>query len=89
MTCEVLQTAFFDKYFPDSIKNKKEVEFIHIRQSDKSVREYEAKFEELSKFSSYFKYTQNEAWKACHFERGLKEDIKKKVAAFESGISLN
>lgn len=53
----MFQTTFFDKYFLDSVKNEKEAEFIQNRQGSVSVSEYEAKFEELSKFSSYLKHT--------------------------------
>lgn len=52
ITWEVFQTTFFDKYFPDSVKNEKEAKFMQIRQGGMFVSEYEAKFEDLSKFSS-------------------------------------
>lgn len=38
------------------MKKEKETKFIQIKQGDKSVREYEAKFEEMSKLSSYLKH---------------------------------
>ena len=48
-----------------------------------TVSEYDAKFEELSKFSSYLKYNYDENWKARQWESGLKPKIKNAVAAFE------
>lgn len=83
ITWVVFQNAFFDKYFPDNVKNEKEAEFIQIRQEDRLVGEYETKFEDFSKFSSYLKHTHDKAWKACHFERGLRVEIREKVATLE------
>lgn len=47
------------------------------------VSEYEAKFEDLSKFSSYLKHTHDESWKACHFDKGLRAEIREKMATLE------
>lgn len=44
---------------------------------------YVAKFEELSKFSTYLKYNNDEAWKATKFEWGLNPEIKDKVGTLE------
>lgn len=79
----ILHTTFFDKNFPNNVKNEKETEFIQIKQGGMLVSEYEAKFEELSKFSSYLKHNHDEAWKANHFERGLRASIREKVATLK------
>ena len=43
--------AFYKKYFPDSVRQQKMGEFIHLEQRDLTVAQYEAKFTELSHFS--------------------------------------
>lgn len=53
ITWEIFQTTFYDKYFPESIEDDMEVEFLLLKQRDMFVSEYKAKFEELSKFPSY------------------------------------
>ncbi|XP_073222363.1 uncharacterized protein [Cicer arietinum] len=39
---------FLIKYFPEDIRNRKEMEFVKLKQGNMSVAEYAAKFEELS-----------------------------------------
>ena len=83
LTWVVFVETFYDKYFPENIKNKKEAEFLTLHQEDMTVAQYIAKFEELSKFSKYLKETHDEAWKCIHFERGLKPEIRDRVATHE------
>jgi hypothetical protein len=83
ITWENFLMAFFDKYFPDSVKNEKEAEFIHLQQVDMTIGEYVAKFEELSKFSSELKNNPDDSKRAVRFERGLRPKIKDKVATLE------
>ena len=64
--------TFCDKYFPKNVKNQKEVEFLSLKQGAMLVAQFEAKYEELSKFSKYLKETHDEAWKAMNYERCLK-----------------
>ncbi|KAL8112656.1 hypothetical protein AgCh_020098 [Apium graveolens] len=40
---------FLEKYFPDCLQNQLEVEFMELKQGEKSVAEYEAKFTELAR----------------------------------------
>ena len=40
------KSEFLKKYFPEDLRNKKEVEFLNLKQGDLSVAEYAAKFEE-------------------------------------------
>jgi len=44
---------FLRKYFPEDWRNKKEVEFLQLKQESMSVAEYTDKFEELSRFCPY------------------------------------
>ena len=52
ITWKVFLTTFFDKYFPDSVNNEKEAEFIQLKQGSMTIGQYVAKFDELFKFSS-------------------------------------
>jgi len=47
------KSEFMSKYFPEDLRNKKEVEFLNLKQEKLSVAEYAAKFEELSRFCQY------------------------------------
>ena len=83
ITWETFIETFFDKYFPETLKIKKETEFLTLQQGDMSIDQYGAKFEELCKFSKYLKETHDEAWKCIHFERGLRVELKDRVATHE------
>ncbi|XP_038971076.1 uncharacterized protein LOC120104260 [Phoenix dactylifera] len=50
LTWEKFRGAFYDKYFSRSVRMQKEQEFIHLKQRNITVAEYEAKFTELAKF---------------------------------------
>ena len=43
ITWDAFKYAFLEKYFPDYVKNKKEVEFLELKQGGLSVAEYAAK----------------------------------------------
>ena len=51
---EIFNMTFYEKYFPTSVRNAKELEFMQLRQGWKSIVEYTAKFEELCKFSTIY-----------------------------------
>ncbi|XP_028099709.1 uncharacterized protein LOC114299217 [Camellia sinensis] len=44
---------FYDKYFPQSMRDKKVTEFETLRQGNKTVAEYEAQFAELARFAPH------------------------------------
>ncbi|XP_028110954.1 uncharacterized protein LOC114309421 [Camellia sinensis] len=44
---------FYDKYFPQSMRDKKVTEFETLRQGNKTVAEYEAQFAELAWFAPH------------------------------------
>ncbi|XP_059658489.1 uncharacterized protein LOC132304787 [Cornus florida] len=54
MTWDDCKTRFYDKYFPQSVKEKKAAEFMQLEQNnDMSVSECERKFTELSRFAPH------------------------------------
>ena len=65
------------------MKNKKEIGFLTLRQGDMFTAQFEAKYEELSKFSKYLKETHDEAWKAMNYERCLRPKLRDRVATLE------
>ena len=53
LTWTVFLDAFYEKYFPESVHDEKEVEFMELIQGNKTVLQYEAKFTELSRFAPH------------------------------------
>ena len=51
----MFRREFLDRYYPEDVRGKKEIEFLELKQGDMSVIEYAAKFVELAKF--YPQYT--------------------------------
>ncbi|XP_050885094.1 uncharacterized protein LOC127088221 [Lathyrus oleraceus] len=70
------KTEFLEKYFPADVRNKKEIEFIELKQGNKSVADYVAKFEELSRFCSYYNGVGAKGSKCIKFKSGLRLEIK-------------
>ncbi|XP_058764838.1 uncharacterized protein LOC131638302 [Vicia villosa] len=71
---------FLRKYFPEDVRGKKEIEFLELKQGNKSVVEYAAKFGELAKFYQYYDRPNGEFSKCIKFENGLRPEIKKAVS---------
>ncbi|KAL8108743.1 hypothetical protein AgCh_025003 [Apium graveolens] len=72
---------FLEKYFPDYLHSQMEVEFLELKQGDKSVTEYEAKFTELARIAP--EYVSSEAQRAKRFQQGLKQEIRSGVVALQ------
>ena len=83
ITWNAFKYAFYQKYFPASVRNAKELELLQLRQGSKSVSKYIAKFEELCKFSTIYQLNPDEVWKCIKFEGGLREDILATVGLME------
>ncbi|XP_011629417.1 uncharacterized protein LOC105421945 [Amborella trichopoda] len=69
--------AFNEKYFPDFVRERKEVDFIELHQGNLSVEQYSAKFAELSRYAPHIMNT--EVPKENKFERGLRPEIRWRV----------
>ena len=48
LTWTIFLDAFYEKYFPESVRDEKEVEFMELIQGNKTVLQYGAKFTELA-----------------------------------------
>ena len=69
---------FNAKYFPPLIQEKKEDEFIRLRQGTQSVAEYESQFTRLAKFSPELIMTKQR--RVRRFIQGLNVKIQKDLA---------
>ncbi|XP_028101470.1 uncharacterized protein LOC114300800 [Camellia sinensis] len=69
--------VFYEKYVPDSLREQKASEFIHLRQGTMTVVEYESKFTQLARFATYVIPTK--ARKARKFEAGMDPEIKDRM----------
>lgn len=48
-----------DKYFPQSLRDHKESEFLQLKQRTMSLTEYERKFDQLSRYASHLVDTED------------------------------
>jgi len=83
ITWEIFKQNFLEKYFPEDLRRRKEVEFLNLRQGTMSMGEYAAKFDELSTFCPHFHERVDECSHCSKFESGLRADIKQTVSYLE------
>jgi len=79
VTWAVFRREFLDRYFPEDVRGKKEIEFLELKQGDMSVTEYAAKFVELAKFYPHYTPDTAEFSKCIKFENGLRANIKRAI----------
>ncbi|XP_074357471.1 uncharacterized protein LOC141697130 [Apium graveolens] len=72
---------FLGKYFPDCLQSQLEVEFLELKQGEKSVAEYEAMFTELAQLAP--RYVNTKIQKARRFQQGLKPEVRSRVVALQ------
>jgi len=75
----VFRREFLDRYFPEDVRGKKEIEFLELKQGDMSVTEYATKFVELAKFYPHYTPDTAEFSKCIKFDNGLCADIKRAI----------
>ncbi|XP_028801401.1 uncharacterized protein LOC114756624 [Neltuma alba] len=81
VTWEVFLEQFYEKYFPRSIRDKKETEFLTVNQKDSEpFDEYLVKFICLSYYSSYMCYWDDEKWMTEKMIRGLRQSLREMIA---------
>ncbi|XP_058769276.1 uncharacterized protein LOC131643141 [Vicia villosa] len=74
------------EYFPEDVRGKKEIKFLELRQGNKSVVEYAAKFGELAKFYQHYDGPTGEFSKCIKLENGLHTEIKKAISYQKIGV---
>jgi len=75
VTWEMFKEEFLIKYFPDNVRSNKEIKFLELKQSNMSVADYAAKFEELSRFCPHINVVGAEASKCIKFESGEERSL--------------
>jgi hypothetical protein len=69
--------AFYEKYFLDSVRDQKELEFQQLEQRDLTVGQYEEKFTELARFAPHL--IEEDSKKVKKFLLGLRPPIRSKL----------
>ncbi|XP_057747045.1 uncharacterized protein LOC130966274 [Arachis stenosperma] len=82
---ELFRTAFYRKYFPESVREARELELMQLKQGSMSVAEYTSKFEELCRFSRVCRGAPEsyEGWKCERYQGGLRDTIMTVVVPLE------
>ncbi|XP_058775309.1 uncharacterized protein LOC131649569 [Vicia villosa] len=86
VTLVLFRREFLRKYFPEDVRGKKEIEFLELRQGNKSVVEYAVKFGELAKFYQHYDGPTGEFSKCIKLENGLHPEIKKAISYQKIGV---
>ncbi|XP_057452647.1 uncharacterized protein LOC130744482 [Lotus japonicus] len=73
------RTAFLEKYFPESARDKRESQFLTLRQKSMSVPEYAAKLESLARHFRFFANHVDEQYMCKRFVNGLRPDIEDSI----------
>ena len=79
VTWDVFKRVFLEKYFPEDVRNKKEMEFLELKQGNMTVAEYAAKFEELVWYFPHYQGRDGESSKCVKFLNGLRPEVKQAV----------
>jgi len=79
VTWAVFKRELLNRYFPEDVRGKKEIEFLELKQGDMSVTEYATKFVELAKFYPHYTAQTAEFSKCIKFENGLRAEIKRAI----------
>ncbi|XP_058732938.1 uncharacterized protein LOC131604522 [Vicia villosa] len=74
-TWEHFKAAVLEKYFPDSMRAQKELEFQMLRQGSMTVAEFAARFEDMATYSNQAFYAPDECWKINQFKIRLRGEI--------------
>ena len=73
VTWDRFKEIFFEKYFPQCIRDRKVSEFEQLKQGKMTVAEYETNFTELARYAPHMIDTDYK--KARKFEGGLDLDM--------------
>ena len=68
-----------EKYFPEDVRNKKEMEFLELKQGNMTVAEYAAKFEELVRYFPHYQGRDGKSSKCVKFLNSLRLEVKQVV----------
>ncbi|XP_058742151.1 uncharacterized protein LOC131614605 [Vicia villosa] len=71
-----IQKKNLEKYFPTNVCNRREIKFLEMKQCNRTMADYAAKLEELSKFRPHYNGVDAEGSKCVKFENGMHPEIK-------------
>ncbi|KAK2971049.1 hypothetical protein RJ640_017201 [Escallonia rubra] len=77
-TWELFKIEFNKNYIPQSVKLKREAEFLKFEQGNLTVQQYATKFTSLARHASYL--VEGEDRRARKFQDGLKPEIQEKLS---------
>ncbi|XP_039688531.1 uncharacterized protein [Medicago truncatula] len=75
VTWAVFRREFLNKYFPEDVRGKKEIEFLELKQGDMLVTKYAARFVELAKFYPHYTAETVEFSKCIKLRMGHKSNV--------------
>lgn len=70
---------FFEKYFPQDVCRKKEIEFLKLNPGNMTIAKYVAMFDELVKFCLHYNGVAAEGLKCINSQSGLHPEIKQGI----------
>ena len=79
ITWVVFSREFLGKYFLEHVWEKKDIEFLELKQGNLTVTEYASKFVELEKYYPYYSEETVELSRYIKFENGLRPKIKRAI----------
>ena len=77
ITWDLFVKTLYQRYFSEAVQEKKELEFINLKQGYMSVDEYQARFNVVSRFATHM--ISDEGRKVQKFQKGLKFSIRNKI----------
>lgn len=89
ITWKILKAKFLDKFFPEDVQGKKEIEFLELKQGSSMVAEYNTKFEELIRFCPHHDVVDFERSKCLKFVNGLRPEIKATINCHQIVVFSN
>ena len=76
VTWEVFKRVFLEKYFPEDVRNKKEMEFLELKQGNMTVAEYATKFKKLVRYYPHYQGIDGKSSKCVKFLNDLLPEVK-------------
>ncbi|XP_020208438.1 uncharacterized protein LOC109793387 [Cajanus cajan] len=70
--------AFLEKYFPDDVRSRKEMEFLELNQGNDTLADYAAKFDALVRYCTHYHGEGGERDKCIKFVNGLSPEGRNK-----------
>lgn len=77
------KNEILDNHFPANVRNRKEIEFLELKQGNMTADDNVAKFEELTRFCPYYNGVDAEDSGCVKFESDLRPEIKLLIEYYE------